>query len=73
MEKINEIIRKIKSEEIKPHYINSTGLSCLYCLSKNLEYKELTKNPVIITYKEDKHWETVYPVVWRSQTIGFSV
>ena len=60
-DEIAELIEKIKAEEIKPYHSNpAMGLPCPKCRSENPEYNEPTTNPVILTYKKDGHWETVY-------------
>jgi hypothetical protein len=56
-----ELIEQVRNGEIKPyHVIGGGGLPCLICLTENPVHKNQTENPVIINYKEDGHWETVY-------------
>ncbi len=71
-EDLTNIINKIKDGEIIPCFPskevivegegpkNSIGLPCLKCVVEKENYKEFTKNPVVISHKQDGEWFSFY-------------
>lgn len=62
-DKLAQIVEEIKGGRIKYHPSekpDSCGLPCLKCLSEKPGYDELTRNPVVASYRKDGYRVTVY-------------
>ncbi len=64
-DKLAQIVEEIKNGTIKynpphEHEGKRCGLPCLKCLSEDPNYKELTANPAVVSYRKDGYRVTVY-------------